>query len=80
MTTRKVRAKDFFGKFDESGDGQIDSEELMKGRSRSHGDREISWAVGAKCRSQLKASSKPFKTDSKLWKSIEILSKTMKNP
>ena len=31
MSTRKVRAKDFFGKFDESGDGQIDSEELMKG-------------------------------------------------
>ena len=23
--------KDFFSKFDESGDGQIDSEELMKG-------------------------------------------------
>lgn len=31
MTSRKVRAKDFFSKFDESGDGQIDSEELMKG-------------------------------------------------
>ncbi|CAJ1418120.1 unnamed protein product [Effrenium voratum] len=31
MSTRKVRSKDFFSKFDESGDGQIDSEELMKG-------------------------------------------------
>lgn len=31
MSSRKVRSKDFFSKFDESGDGSIDAEELMKG-------------------------------------------------
>ena len=70
MTTRKVRAKDFFGKFDESGDGQIDSEELMKGLAETSSK-------------PAQSHSEQFKTvrnDGNPSKSIEILSKTMKNP
>eukprot|EP00931_Biecheleriopsis_adriatica_P004004 TRINITY_DN10573_c0_g4_i1.p1 TRINITY_DN10573_c0_g4~~TRINITY_DN10573_c0_g4_i1.p1 ORF type:complete len:1371 (-),score=295.71 TRINITY_DN10573_c0_g4_i1:45-4121(-) len=31
MTSRKLRSKDFFGKFDDSGDSMVDAKELMKG-------------------------------------------------